>query len=260
MALFPRRRWRPPTSRCPRRPAPDPVTEGSQLTYTIEVRNDGPDDATNSVVADELPSPSDVDAVLFTPTQGTCNQQGNQPVTCSLGTLASGATATVTIVVTPKKAGTITNSASVTSDVADPNAANNSATVTTTVSPAGGGATCGNKNATIVGTEGNDTLTGTEKNDVIVGLGGDDVITGLGGKDRLCGADGNDTVKGQADGDVIDGGNGNDVTKGGGADDQVGGGSGNDRLGGGGGADFLNGGPGKDTCKGGPGKDTTRSC
>ena len=259
-ALFPAAALAPSDLSLTKAASPDPVSEGGQLVYAIEVRNDGPDDATNTVVTDDLPSPSDVDLVSTTPSQGTCGQQGNQPVSCSLGTVASGATATVQIVVTPKKPGTITNTASVTSDVADPNMANNSATTTTTVSPAGGGATCANKAATIVGTEGNDSLAGTEKKDVIVGLGGDDLITGLGGKDLLCGADGNDTVKGQADGDVIDGGNGDDATKGGGGDDRVGGGSGNDRLGGGGGADYLNGGPGKDRCKGGPGKDTTRSC
>src|SRR6266511_6491056 len=42
--------------------SPDPVTEGSQLTYTIEVRNDGPDPATNVVVTDDLSS-SDFDLV-----------------------------------------------------------------------------------------------------------------------------------------------------------------------------------------------------
>lgn len=245
--------------------SPDPVTEGGQLTYTIEVRNDGPDPTTNVVVTDDL-APSDVDLISTTPTQGNCTTQGSQNVSCDLGTIASGDTATVTILVTAKKAGTISNTASVTSDVADPQTANNTATATTTVQAAPNppkppkGGSCTGAVPTITGTEGNDTLVGTEGTDIIFGLGGDDNITGLGGKDLICAGAGNDTAKGQADADFVRGGGGNDVTKGGGANDKVGGGSGNDRLGGGLGADFLNGGPGKDHCNGGPGKDTFRSC
>lgn len=244
--------------------SPDPVTEGQQLTYTIEVRNDGPDSATNVVVTDNL-SPSDMDLVSTTPSQGSCDVQGNKDITCNLGTVISGGTATVTIVVTTKKPGSISNTASVTSDIADPQPANNAATTTTTVQAAPGGkppkgGSCKAAVPTITGTEGNDTLTGTEAVDIIFGLGGDDAITGLGGKDLICAGAGNDVAKGQADADFVRGGGGNDVTKGGGANDKVGGGAGNDRLGGGLGADFLNGGPGKDRCNGGPGKDTFRSC
>jgi len=47
--------------------------------------------------------------------------------------LASSATTTVTIVVTPKKVGTITNTAQVRSLSPDPNQANNTATEATTV-------------------------------------------------------------------------------------------------------------------------------
>ena len=45
------------------------------------------------------------------------------------------ATATVTIIVNPSKAGTLTNTASVTASTPDPDAANNSSTATTTVVP-----------------------------------------------------------------------------------------------------------------------------
>ena len=245
--------------------SPDPVVEGQQLTFTIEVRNDGPDPATNVVVNDDLAS-SDFDLISTTPSQGNCTTQGGQKVTCDLGTLASGATATVTILVTAKKPGNVTNTATVTSPD-DTTPANNTATSNTTVQsappnnpkpPKGG--SCAGATPTITGTEGNDTLVGTTGVDIIFGLGGDDTITGLGGKDLLCAGAGNDTAKGQADGDFVRGGGGNDVTKGGGANDRVGGGAGNDRLGGGLGADFLNGGFGKDRCNGGPGKDTFRSC
>src|ERR671925_1158077 len=49
---------------------------------------------------------------------------------------------------------------------------------------------CFGKQATIVGTEGDDSINGTKKGDVIVGIGGRDVIHGLGGADRICGGDG----------------------------------------------------------------------
>lgn len=248
--------------------SPDPVTEGSQVTYTITVNNAGPDPATNVVVTDDLAS-SDFDLISVTPSQSSCDTQGSQNITCSLGTLASGAVATVTIQATAKKAGTVTNTASVTTTEPDPNTANNTVTESTTVlaapkppKPPNGPkpGSCKTAVPTITGTEGNDTLTGTEGTDVIFALGGDDTVNALGGKDLVCGASGNDVLKGQADADSVRGGSGNDVTKGGGANDRVGGGGGNDRLGGGLGADFLNGGTGKDHCNGGPGKDTFRSC
>jgi hypothetical protein len=54
-------------------------------------------------------------------------------VTCSLGTLSNGSSATVTIVVTPTTLGTITNVASVTANEPDLNVANNVDIETTSV-------------------------------------------------------------------------------------------------------------------------------
>ncbi len=54
-------------------------------------------------------------------------------MTCSLGMLGSGDIATSTIEVSPTATGTITNIASVTGDVADPDEDNNTATQQTTV-------------------------------------------------------------------------------------------------------------------------------
>jgi uncharacterized repeat protein (TIGR01451 family) len=243
--------------------SPDPVTAGEHLTYTIEVQNLGPDPAPGVTVTDNLDS--QVDPVSATPTQGSCDTQGKK-VTCALGTLASGATATVTIVVTPKNAGTITNTAAVESTEPDPQSANNQATAQTTVqeAPKPGkppkGPSCRTATPTIVGTEGDDTLVGTERGDVIFALGGNDSVAGLGGSDLICGGSGNDALRGQASGDTVKGGSGNDNVKGGGGNDKLGGGVGGDRLGGGRGGDFLNGGPGRDFCNGGPGKDVKRSC
>ena len=111
--------------------SPDPVTAGSNLTYTISVTNSGPDGATGVTVTDTLPA--SVTFVSASASQGTgCT--GTATVTCALGSLASAAVATVTIVVTPTTAGTITNTASVSAKEADPFTANNAATAVTTVS------------------------------------------------------------------------------------------------------------------------------
>jgi uncharacterized repeat protein (TIGR01451 family) len=113
--------------------SPDPVVINNNVTYTVVVVNNGPSQATSVVLTDTLPAgPAFVSA---NSTQGTCTQAAGT-VTCNIGTMASGANATVTIVITPAATGNITNTASVTSAVTDPTAGNNTATATTTVAPA----------------------------------------------------------------------------------------------------------------------------
>ena len=86
--------------------------------------NGGPDDATDVTLTDTLPG--SVTFVSATPNQGSCS--GTSTVTCHLGTLANGASATVTIVTTATTAGTVTNTASVTGNESDLNTANDTAT------------------------------------------------------------------------------------------------------------------------------------
>src|SRR5437879_3529439 len=109
---------------------PDPVSVGSNLTYTITVTNNGPDSATGVMVSDPLPP--NATFVSATPSQGSCT--GTSIVVCNLGPLANAARATITIVVRPTSTGTITNTARVTANEVDPNPANNTATQVTTVS------------------------------------------------------------------------------------------------------------------------------
>ena len=116
--------------------SPDPVTAGSNLTYTITITNNGPAPATSVTLTDTLPG--GVTFVSSTPSQGSCS--GATVVTCTIGSLANSASATVVIVVTPASAGSLSNTASVTAAETDTNTANNSAAQDTTVSATGGGA------------------------------------------------------------------------------------------------------------------------
>jgi uncharacterized repeat protein (TIGR01451 family) len=105
------------------------ATTGSTLTYTISVTNNGPDPATNVVVNDDLPA--GLQFVSAIPTQGSCS--GTDPFSCSLGTLNSGATATITLqALVTATTGSIANTATVSSAIADGNGANNSSTTPAT--------------------------------------------------------------------------------------------------------------------------------
>jgi uncharacterized repeat protein (TIGR01451 family) len=113
--------------------SPDPAHVGQKLTYTVVVTNNGPDSATAVTLTDTLPKTTGFGTVSTD--TGTCTRT-KAGVTCNLGTLASGATATVTIVVKPTQKGTITNTVTVTdTSPTDPNTANNTAIDTTTVTP-----------------------------------------------------------------------------------------------------------------------------
>lgn len=248
--------------------SPDPVTTGGALTYSIQVANAGPDAATNVIVTDNLPK--GVGFVSAAPTQGSCSIKGKSKdptLTCALGTLASSAgptynltPVTITIrVIAPRKAGTISNTASVTSDLKDPNSKNNSATATTRVIEAPV-PTCGGHPATIVGTPGADVLVGSAGNDVVLAGAGDDRIFSFRGSDAICAGAGNDLVKSGAGPDDVFGGSRADRLFGGAGGDVLRGRRGPDRLRGGRGPDLLVGGPADDRCSGGPGRDTLRSC
>jgi uncharacterized repeat protein (TIGR01451 family) len=202
--------------------APDPVVAGSQLTYTLSVENAGASTATGVKVVDNLPA--SVVPISVTTTRGECNRV-NHKVTCFLGDMGLGATATVTIKVIPQDDGVISNTATVSSIREDEGPSNNTSTTTTTVSSPPCPAT-----ATHTGTNGGDTLTGTNNSDRMRGLGGDDRIRGLLGNDCLFGDAGSDVLRGDAGRDRLDGGADNDFLGGGSGTDTFFGGTGNDRI------------------------------
>ncbi|MDX6589464.1 MAG: hypothetical protein QOI84_738 [Solirubrobacterales bacterium] len=107
---------------------------------------------------------------------------------------------------------------------------------------------CHGRQATIVGTEGDDVLRGTPGRDVIWGGGGDDIIFGSLGNDLLCGGPGADQIHGGRGNDTVDGGAGEgDQVNGDLGDDRVLGGAGNnDEVAGDLGIDIVNGGPGNE--------------
>lgn len=108
--------------------SPDPVVAGKPLTYRLTVTHLTNTCANDVVVSDLLPQT--VDLLSVTPSQGTCTG-----LSCNLGRMCPGESATITIVVTPTDAGTLVNTAIVQDRPSDP-AANNMATATTRVVPA----------------------------------------------------------------------------------------------------------------------------
>lgn len=116
--------------------SPDPVEVGSTLTYTLEATNAGPNSATGVVITDTLPAT--LSGVTASSPDGTCTISGRL-VTCTIGDLAVGETATVTITGTPTQTGSITNAAAVVGDQQDPETDDNTALEETEVQEEGGG-------------------------------------------------------------------------------------------------------------------------
>jgi len=133
--------------------SPDPVTAGTNLTYTITVTNGGPGAASTRIpvhatdvgalasgvsLTDVLPPQTTFVSLTqntgpsfgcTTPAVGT-----NGTVTCLIASLATGASASFSLVVAiaPSASGTVSNTATVaTQNTSDPNPANDTATANT---------------------------------------------------------------------------------------------------------------------------------
>ena len=99
----------------------EPVANGSSFSYVIVATNLSAGSATGVVVTDILPA--GVSLVSSAATQGSCS--GVTTVTCNLGTLLGGGSATINLVVTKTVGGSVANTATVSGNESDPNPANN---------------------------------------------------------------------------------------------------------------------------------------
>ncbi len=198
--LFPATALAPSDLSITKSDSPDPVTEGSQLTYTIEVRNDGPDPATNVVVTDDLSS-SDFDLVSTTPSQGNCTVEGGHK---------------------PPKGGSC--------KTATPTITGTEGNDVLTGTPA---------TDVIFGLGGDDSITGLGGQDLLCAGSGNDVAKGQADADFVRGGSGNDVTKGGGANDKVGGGGGNDRLGGGLGADFLNGGPGVDHCNGGPGKDTF---------------------
>jgi uncharacterized repeat protein (TIGR01451 family) len=101
---------------------------GGTISYTITARNNGPAAATNVTVSDPLPAGETL--VSAVPSQGSC-----VAVTCNLGSIAAGGSATVTVTadVTAACGDTLVNTATIGGDQFDPDTTNNTSSTSALV-------------------------------------------------------------------------------------------------------------------------------
>ncbi|MEK6281680.1 MAG: Ig-like domain-containing protein [Acidobacteriota bacterium] len=122
--------------------SPDGVVVGNDLTYTITVTNNGPQNATGVVFSNAL-SPQ-TEFLSVNSSQGNCSEVEGT-VVCKLETIAAGSGAIVTILVNPvdgsvplpAQGTTISDTSFAKANETDPNTNNNLATENTTLLPDG---------------------------------------------------------------------------------------------------------------------------
>ncbi len=114
-----------------------PVVPGQSYQYDLVVTNSGPSNAVDTVVVDTLPVGTSFVAAT---SDGRCSAVGST-VTCNLGTLPPTPAAghqdsfSITVATSSDLTGTVTNSATATSDTNDPTTADNTDTDSSTAVP-----------------------------------------------------------------------------------------------------------------------------
>jgi uncharacterized repeat protein (TIGR01451 family) len=111
--------------------APSPAAPGTDETYTLAVKNNGPDTAQNVSVSDQLPA-----GVSFVSASTGCAETSGQ-VTCTQASLAPSATTTFTVIghLASSLTSGVVNTATVTSSTPDPDPNNNSSTASAPLGP-----------------------------------------------------------------------------------------------------------------------------
>lgn len=127
---------------------PDPANAGQNLTYVVTALNNGPSQALNVSVLDSLPL--NVFVVSITPSAGSCSTRpangsitapGNREILCNLGTIASAAQRTLSVIVratSSTRGTTLINRAMVTTTTTEPLSpgdTNNTAQTSTLINP-----------------------------------------------------------------------------------------------------------------------------
>jgi uncharacterized repeat protein (TIGR01451 family) len=141
---------------------PDPVVAGSDITYTMTIRNNGPAPAAAPVFRDAIPTNTTFRAIAL-PSGWACTALpavgGTGPITCSApGPMASGSSVTIllSVRVSLGATGTITNSgqsatgATVSSTTTDNVPGNNAASAATTIAAAPAAPACGPTGSTTI--------------------------------------------------------------------------------------------------------------
>ncbi|NEQ74935.1 MAG: DUF11 domain-containing protein [Okeania sp. SIO2C9] len=152
---------------------------GDDITFTIELNNDGPNDATSVNVEDLLPD--GLTFVSATASEGTYDEVTGL---WDVGTVENGDTETLEITATVDSAEAIENIAQVTaSDQFDPDS-----------TPGNDVPSEDDQDSATVSPEEPtpNIIDGTSGMDMITGTAGDDIITGFEGRDELTGGGGDD--------------------------------------------------------------------
>ena len=110
---------------------------GGSVTYTITASNAGPDAVTGATVADTFPAILTATWTCVGAGGGTCTASGSGNINDSTVNLPVGASVTYTVsaAINPAATGSLSNTATISSSIADPNPGNNSATDTDTLTP-----------------------------------------------------------------------------------------------------------------------------
>jgi uncharacterized repeat protein (TIGR01451 family) len=226
---------------------PEFAVVDTEASYTVTVTNAGPSAATGVTVSDPIPAGA---RFVRTAGDGTCTPGAT--LRCTLPSLASGRSATVTIVLAGTTVGAkVHHAVAVTATTTDPTPDDLAAAVDTTITAP----SVAPPPIVLTGPPCANVQRGTRDDDVLVGTAFGDTLYGLDGSDLLRGGDGNDCLWGGEGQDVIDADGGDDALWGGNGRDHLAGGAGNDRLYGGLKGDVLSGGSGNDQLFPGTGRD-----
>jgi uncharacterized repeat protein (TIGR01451 family) len=101
------------------------------ITWTIVVKNNGPDADTGVTITDPMPAGNSF--VSATTTKGSCT--GGAILTCNIGNMAAGETVTITLVTTPSTTGAQVNTVTASGNRPETNTGNNQASATVQVTP-----------------------------------------------------------------------------------------------------------------------------